>query len=93
MISATVTACAAFWLMVPEAKTEMVCLETKRGGKVSFAVIAADQLQRNGRGCVSRRGYQRTRRTQCRDKAAPAEGLACSRPYRVDVYGRRGARL
>ena len=39
-----VTACAAIGLMVSEAKTEIMCLQTKVGGHVPFAVTAAGQV-------------------------------------------------
>ena len=35
MMTAIVTACSSFGLTVSEAKTEIMCLETKSGGKVS----------------------------------------------------------
>ena len=36
VITAIVTACSAFGLIVSEAKPEIVCLRTQNGGKVSF---------------------------------------------------------
>ena len=39
-----VTACSVFGLTVFEAKTEIMCLQTKDGGKVSFAINAAGQV-------------------------------------------------
>ena len=39
-----VTACSAFGLTVSEAKTEIMCLQTKGGGKVSFTINAAGQV-------------------------------------------------
>ena len=44
MMTAMVTACSAFGLMVSEAKTEIMCLQTKGGGKVSFTINAAGQV-------------------------------------------------
>ena len=44
MMTVIVTACSAFGLTASEAKTETVCLQTKRGGKVSFTVNAASQV-------------------------------------------------
>ena len=35
MMTVIVTACSAFGRTVPEAKTEIMCLQTKDGGKVS----------------------------------------------------------
>ena len=39
-----VTACSAFGLTVFESKTEIMCLQTKGGGKVSFTINAAGQV-------------------------------------------------
>ena len=39
-----VTACAAFLLTVSEAKTEIMCLQTKGGGNVPFTVTATGQV-------------------------------------------------
>ena len=39
-----VTACSSFGLTVSQAKTEVTCLQTKGGGKVSFTINAAGQV-------------------------------------------------
>ena len=44
MMTVIVTACSSFGLTVSEAKTEMMCLETKSGRKVSFTINAAGQV-------------------------------------------------
>ena len=44
MMMVIVTTYSAFEHTVSEAKTEIMCLQTKYGGKVSFAVTAAGQL-------------------------------------------------
>ena len=44
MMTAIVTACSSFGLTVSEAKTEIMCLQTKGGGKVSFTINAAGQV-------------------------------------------------
>ena len=44
MMMVIVTACSAFGLTVSEAKTEIVCLQTKSGGKVSFTINVAGQV-------------------------------------------------
>ena len=44
MITAMVTACAAFGLTVSEAKTEIMCLQTKGGGHMLFTFTAAGQV-------------------------------------------------
>ena len=40
-----VTACSSFRLSVSETQTEIMCLETKGGGKVSFTTNAAGQVK------------------------------------------------
>ena len=52
MITVIVTACSAFGLTVSEAKTELMCLETKGGGKVSFTVNAAGQAYKRSSLCT-----------------------------------------
>ena len=44
MVTVIVTACSAFELTVFEAETELMLLQTKGGGKVSFAINAASQV-------------------------------------------------
>ena len=63
MMTVIVTAWSSFGLTVSEAIAEMMCLETKGGGKVSFTINAAGQvytIQTNNRVCVLGRGYQET---------------------------------
>ena len=67
---------SAFGLTVSEAETEIVCLQTKGGGKGSFAINAAGQVyKQNDRVCVLGRGHQRRQTPQHRDHAATSEGL------------------
>ena len=44
MMTVVVTACSSVGLTVSEAKTEIVCLQTKGGEKVSFTINAAGQV-------------------------------------------------
>ena len=44
MMTAIMTACSSFGLTVSGAKTEITCLETKSGEKVSFTINAARQV-------------------------------------------------
>ena len=44
MMTVIVTACSPFMLTVSEAKPEIICLETKGRGKVSFKINAAGQV-------------------------------------------------
>ena len=61
MTTVIVSTCATFGLTVSEAKTDIMCLQTKGGGHLPFTVTAAGQVgvQTNGRVCVLGRGYQR----------------------------------
>ena len=71
-----VTACSAFGLTVSEAKTEIMCLQTKGGGKVSFAINAAGQVNKQTiefvylGGAISANGD-----LSMRDNTASSEGL------------------
>ena len=47
MMTVIVTACSASGLTVSEAKTEIMCLQTKGGGKVSFTINAASQVYKH----------------------------------------------
>ena len=44
MMTVIVTACSSFGLTVSKAKTEIMCLQMKGGGKVSFTINAAGQV-------------------------------------------------
>ena len=44
MMTVIVTACSWFGLMVSEAKTQIMCLESKGGGKVPFTIDATGQV-------------------------------------------------
>ena len=60
MMTVIVTACAAFGLTVLEAKTEIMCLQTKGGGaRAVHRYCRRSGVQTNGRDCVLGRGYQR----------------------------------
>ena len=52
MMTVIVTACAAFGLTVSEAKTEIMCLQTKGGGHVPFTVTAAGQVYKRSSLCT-----------------------------------------
>ena len=58
MMTVIVTACSSFGLTVSEAKTEMMCLETKGGGTVSFTINAAGQVYKQSSLCTWA-GYHR----------------------------------
>ena len=52
MMTVIVTACSSFGLTVSEAKTEIMCLETKGAGKVSFTINAAGQVYKQSSSCT-----------------------------------------
>ena len=53
MLPVIATSCAAFGQAVYEAKTEIICLQTKGGGKVSFTMNAARRsIQTDNGVCV-----------------------------------------
>ena len=52
MMTVIVTACSSFGLTVSEAKTEIMCLKTKGGGKVSFTINAAGQVYKQSSLCT-----------------------------------------
>ena len=70
-----VAACSAFGITISEAKTEIMCLQTKDGGEVLFAFNAAGQVYKETIEFVYLVGFQRTQRLQHRDHAASSESL------------------
>ena len=90
MMTVIVTACSSCGLTVSEEKTEIMCLETKGGGKVSFTINAAGQVYKQYiRVCVYLGGaitadrdlsIERTQRLQ--------RASACFQRYKMDIYDR-----
>ena len=89
-----VTACSAFGLTVFEAKTEIICLQTKYGEKVSFAINAAGQVYKQtiefvySGGAISANrdlSVEVTRRLQ--------RAWAFFQRYKIEIYDRPGVRL
>ena len=94
MMTVIVTACSSFGLTVPEAKTEIVCLQTKGRGKVSITINAAGQVYTQtiefvylgGAITADRdRSIEITRRLQ--------RAWACFQQYNMEIYYRPGVRL
>ena len=94
MMTVIVTACSSFGLTVSEAKTEIMCLETKGGGKVSFTTNAAGQVYRQtiqfeylGGAITADRdlNIEITRRLQ--------RAWARFQRYKMEIYDRLGVRL
>ena len=52
MMAVIATVLVALWLTVSEAKTEMMCLETKDGEEVPFTLTAAGQVYKQADGFV-----------------------------------------
>ena len=94
MMMVIVTACSAFGLTVLEAKTEIMCLQTKGGGKVSFTMNAVGQVYKQTIEFVQLGGaitadrdlsIEITRRLQ--------RAWACFQRYKMEIYDRPGMRL
>ena len=94
MMTVIVTACSALGLTVPEVKTEILCLQTKGGGKVSLTINAASQV------------YKQTMEFVCLDVAITADrdlsigimrrlqrAWAYFQRYKIEIYDRPGVRL
>ena len=93
MMTVIVTACSSFGLTVSEAKTEIMCLETKGGAKVSFTINAAGQVYKQKIELVYLGGaitadrdlsIEITRRLQ--------RAWACFQRYKMELYDRPGVR-
>ena len=94
MMTVMVTACLSFGLTVSEAKMEIICLETKGGGKVCFTIGVAGQVYNQTIGLVYLGGaitadrdlsIETTRRLQ--------RAWACLQRYKMEIYDRPGVRL
>ena len=87
MIRVVVTTCSSFGLTVSEAKTKIMCMQTKGGGKVSFTINAAGQAYQQtiefvhlGGGISADRdlSIEITRRLQ--------RAWACFQWYKMEIY-------
>ena len=94
IMTAILTACSSFGLTTSEAKTEIMCLETKSGGKVSFTIIAAGQVYKQtiqfvylGGAITADRDLtiEITRRLQ--------RAWVCFQRYKMEIYDRPGVPL
>ena len=89
-----VTACSLFGLTVSEAKTEIMRLETKGGGNLSFTINAAGQVYKQTIEFV----YLGGAITADRDLSIEiTRGLqrawACFQRYKMEIYDRPGVCL
>ena len=94
MMTAIVTACSALEFTVSEAKTEMMCLQTKDGGKVSFAIKAPGQVCKQTIEFVYLGGDITTDKDLSIEIARRLQrAWACFQRYKMEIYDRPGVRL
>ena len=94
MMTVIVTACSAFGLTVSEAKTEIMCLQTKGGRKVSFTVNAAGQVYKQTMRFVCLGGAITADRELCIEtKRGLGRAWACFQRCKMETYDRPGVRL
>ena len=94
MMTVIMTACSSFGLTVSEAKTEIMCLETKGGEKVSCTINAAGQVYKQTIQFVYLGGATTA------DKDLSIEiprrlqrAWACFQRYKMEICDRPGVRL
>ena len=76
MLTVILIACSAFGLAISDAETDIKCLQTKGGGKVSFTINAAGQVYKQTiKVRVLGRGYDRRQIPPHRNNAAYSEGV------------------
>ena len=94
MMTVIVTACSSFGLTISDAKTEIMCRQTKGGGKVSFTPNAAGKVYKQtierlylGGAITADIGLsiEITRRVQ--------RAWVCFQPYKMKIYNQPGVRL
>ena len=89
-----VTACSLFGLTVSEAKTEIMCLQTKGRGKVSFTINAAGQLYKQTVEFVYLGGAITADRDLSIEISRRLQrAWACFQRYKMEIYDRQGVRL
>ena len=91
MMTVIVTACSSFRLTIPEAKTDIMCLETKGRGKVSFIRNAAGQVFRQTVEFLHLGGAITADRALSIDITRRLQrAWACFQRYKMEIYGRPG---
>ena len=94
MMTVIVTACSAFGLMVSEAKTEIMCLRTKGGGKVSLTINAAGQVYKQTIEFVYLGGaFSADKDLSVEIPRRLQRAWACFQRYKMEIYDRPGVRL
>ena len=94
MMTVIVTVCWSFGLTVSETKTEITCLQTKGGWKVSFTINAAGQVYKQAIEFV----YSGGAITADRDSSIGItrrlqRAWACFQRYKMEIEDRPGVRL
>ena len=94
MMTVIVTACSAFGLTVSEAKADIMCLQTKGGGKVSFKINAASHVHKQTIEFVYLGGAITADRDLSIEKTKRLrKACACFRRYKIEIVGRPGVHL
>ena len=89
-----VTACSAFGLSVSGAKTEIMCLQTKGGGKVSSTITATGQVYKQMIEFVYLGGTISADRELNVEIARRLQRVwACFKRCKMEIYDRLGVRL
>ena len=93
ILTVVVTACATFWFTASEAKREIMCLQTKRGGKVSFTINAAGQVYKRTIEFVYIGGASTADRDLSNEITRRLHrAWACFQQYEREIYIRPGVR-
>ena len=88
-----VTACSAFGLTVSEANTDIMCLQTKGGGKVSFTIKAAGQVYKQTVEFVYLGGaFTADRVLSIKITRRLQRAWACFQRCKMEIYDRPGVR-
>ena len=94
MMTVMVTACSALGRTVAEAKTEIMCLQTKDGENVSFAINAARQVNKQTIDIVYLGGDISANRDLSVEVTRHLQrAWACFQRYKMEIYNRPGVRL
>ena len=94
MMTVIVTARSAFGLTASGAKTDIMCLQTKGGGKVSFTINAACQVYKQTIEFVYLSGDITADRDLSIEITRRLHRVwACFQGYKMEIYDRPGARL
>ena len=88
-----VTACSSFELTVSDAEKEIMCLQTRGGGEVSFTINAAGQVYKQTLEFVYLSGAI-TAGTDLRAETMRRlqRAWACFQRYKVEIFDRPGVR-